>query len=111
MTQNEKTKLILIEPFVLPVGPRKTHYVDFYPVFQKKQEVIHRIADDYRIIWIPVQKKLEALTEETTSIFTQTNSEMDPYAYWLWDGVHPTEAMHDVLADLWLKGAESILDL
>ena len=29
--------------------------------------------------------------------------------YWLWDGIHPTEAMHGYLAELWLEAAKDIL--
>ena len=108
LTQNDQTKLILIEPFVLPAGPKKNHYAEFYAAFAQKREIIHRIAEDYGAVWIPVQAELEALAQETASIFAEQGSELDPYAYWLWDGIHPTEATHNVLADLWLKGTESI---
>ncbi|MBQ3592127.1 MAG: lysophospholipase [Clostridia bacterium] len=105
--QNPAIQFILIEPFVLPVGSRKIHYADFFPVFQRKQKIIQQIAEDYHAVWIPVQEKLQFLAEETERIGSHN---LDPAAYWLWDGIHPTEAMHSFLADLWLEGAENILN-
>jgi len=103
-SQNPKIKLILIEPFTLPVGSIQTHYNDFMPVFRRKQDIIRQIASDYHAIWVPVQERLEALAEKAAH-----NRDIDPYRYWLWDGIHPTEAMHSVLAEWWLEAADSIL--
>ncbi|MBQ2726540.1 MAG: lysophospholipase [Clostridia bacterium] len=102
-------KLILVEPFCLPVNRLKEHYSDFYPVFRQKQEIICTIAADFDAVFVPVQEKLEALVNGTAASLTEWGCGTDPYAYWLWDGVHPTEPMHSFLADLWLEGAKEIL--
>lgn len=102
--QNPDLKLILVEPFALPTGHCKAHYEDFAKVFRQKQEIIARIAADYHAVFIPVQKRLDAIVAETAPHLTT-----DPYAYWLWDGIHPTETMHCFLANLWLEGAAEIL--
>jgi len=106
---NPALKLILVEPFVLPVGPRKEHFDTFMPFFRRKQGCIRHIAQDFGAVFIPVQDKLDQLVHDTAQSLTEENCAADPYAYWLWDGVHPTEAMHSFLADLWLEGAEPIL--
>lgn len=101
---NPDLKLILVEPFVLPVGRCKPHYDAFLQVFHRKQEIIQQIAADFGAVFIPVQARLEALVAETAPHLST-----DPYAYWLWDGIHPTEQMHAFLAKLWLEGAKDIL--
>ena len=99
-------QFVLIEPFNLPHGARKEHFDTFFPVFQRKQRIIQKIAEDYHTIWIPVQEKLQHLVEETARLAP----DLDPAAYWLWDGVHPTEPMHSFLADLWLEGTYHIFN-
>ena len=105
VSQNPNIQIILIEPFVLPAGARKEHFADFFPVFQRKQRIVQKIAEDYNTVWIPVQEKLQCLVEETERV---TSHNLDPAAYWLWDGIHPTEPMHSFLADLWLEGTQNI---
>ena len=109
IAQNPNLKIILIEPFVLPVGILKPHYEDFMAVFSRKQAAIRRIAEDYGAIFIPTQERLEALVAEAAPILEENGCPTDPYVYWLWDGVHPTEPFHNYLADLWLEAAEPLL--
>lgn len=110
MAHNPSLKLILMEPFFLPVGKYKEHYDDFMSVFKLKQQIIKKIAEDYGAIFVPVQKPLEMLIKEHADTLAENGCNIDPYAYWLWDGVHPTEAMHGFLAELWLDAAKNILE-
>ena len=106
---NPNLKLIIMEPFFLPVGRFKTTYDAFLPVFAEKQQIIRRIAADYGAVFVPVQAKLEKLVQDSVRILKENGCDADPYEYWLWDGIHPTEAMHGVLAELWLDAAKYIL--
>lgn len=45
----------------------------------------------------------------TNHILVKNGCSIDPYEYWLWDGIHPTEPMHGFLAELWLKAVADIL--
>ena len=101
---NSDLKLVLIEPFALPVGRCKEHYDAFMQVFRQKQQIIRKIALDFDAIFIPVQNKLDTMVAETAPQLST-----DPYAYWLWDGIHPTETMHAFLANLWLEGTSEII--
>ena len=47
--------------------------------------------------------------EKTALILKENGCGIDPYEYWLWDGIHPTEAMHSLLAELWLEAVADIL--
>lgn len=106
---NPDLKLILIEPFALPVGILKPHYEEFTQVFRRKQQIIRGIAREFEAVFVPVQEKLDQLVAETAPQLAAAGCETDPCAYWLWDGVHPTEPTHAFLAQLWLEAAEEIL--
>lgn len=106
---NPSLKLVLIEPFVLPVGRYAEHYGAFMSVFARKQGIIRQIAEDYGAIFIPTQERLEQLVAECVPILNANGCDIDPMKYWLWDGVHPTEAFHGVLADLWIEATKDIL--
>ena len=110
MAQNPNLKLILMEPFCLPVGKYKKHYDDFMSVFKLKQQIINKIAEDYGAIFVPIQDPLEMLIKEHAKTIVENGCNVGSFAYWLWDGVHPTEAMHGFLAELWLNAAKNILD-
>ena len=108
-TQNPALQLILIEPFALPVDSMKEHFDTFMEVFSEKQKLIRRLAQEYGAIFIPVQERLNALVAETAPVLAENGCGTDPYAYWMWDGIHPTEPMHNWLAGLWLEAAAPIL--
>ena len=78
-------------------------------VFCRKQNIVKEIANDYGAIFIPIQKRLEKLVSDYASVLKDNYCDVDPMEYWLWDGVHPTEAMHGVLAELWLDATKEIL--
>ena len=109
VAQNPALKLVIIEPFILPVGRYKEHYDVFMKAFSRKQEIIKQIAEDYGAVFIPMQERLIKLVSDTTTALKANGCDIDPMAYWLWDGVHPTEALHGVLAQLWLDATKNIL--
>ena len=106
---NADLKLIIIEPFALPVGALKSHYEAFRPVFLRKQQIVRRIAEDFGAIFVPVQEKLEQVAAESEPKLKACGWKGNPDGYWLWDGIHPTEPTHALLAELWLEAAEDIL--
>ena len=107
--QNPDLKIILMEPFVLPVNHIANNFEAYMAVFSRRQAIVRQIAEDYGAIFIPTQERLNALVKETAPILAANGCDIDPMKYWLWDGVHPTEAFHDYLAKLWLEAAKPIL--
>ena len=108
--QNPNLKIVIMEPFVLPNRQKDEEKLKrFMPIFQRKQEIVRNIAKEFDAIWIPIQDRLNRLVTETASVLIDNGCDTDPCAYWLWDGVHPTESMHSLLAELWLEAAEKIL--
>ena len=106
---NPQIKFVIMEPFVLPVGNYKEAYAVFMQVFQRKQAIIRQIAEDYEAVFIPIQKRLESLVEESAKSLALNGCTIDPNAYWLWDGIHPTEAMHGFISELWLDATNNLL--
>lgn len=107
--KNPDLKIVLIEPFILPVAQVKPHYDVFYPIFCRKQEIVAKIAEDFNAVFVPVQKKLEEAVEKSAPLLTENGCTTDPCAYWMWDGIHPTEALHWMISELWLEAARDIL--
>ena len=107
--QDPVLKLILIEPFALPVGSLEPAYEAFSEVFRRKRKIVKQISEDFGAIFVPVQEKLERLVEEAAVELEKFDCPVERNAYWLWDGIHPTEPMHDFLAELWLEAAKDIL--
>ncbi len=89
---NPKVKIVLGTPFVAQAG--RIGSADNYP--QRKQliaecaKTVRRIAADYRATLLDYEQMFGKLTEKNPS-------------YWIWDGIHPTAAGHQKMADLWLK--------
>ena len=89
---NPNIKIALGTPFVAKVG--RIGSAENYP--QRKAliadcaNVIRKIAQDYHAVLLDYEKMFEPLTEQNPS-------------YWIWDGIHPTAAGHQKMADLWLN--------
>ena len=54
------------------------------------------IAEEYNLIFVPLQDKFDETLKTPAS------------DYWLWDGVHPTEAGHELIGREWLKGFATV---
>lgn len=107
--ENPELKMVLVEPFALPVGVLKPNYDVFRAVFRKKQQIVRQIARDFGAVFVPVQNKLDCLVAETGPKLAADGCSVDACAYWLWDGIHPTEPMHAFLAELWMEAAADVL--
>ncbi len=81
-------RLILIEPFVLPVpADRATWRQDIDP----KIDVVRRLAREFGAVLLPMD-----------GVFARACAARDP-AFWAPDGVHPTPAGHALIAKTWLE--------
>ena len=83
--------LVLMEPFILPVGSIGEKFDKWQELIMPIQAALPKIAEDYDAAYVPLQKKFNALCEKREA------------SYWLWDGVHPTAAGHEVVARQWVK--------
>ncbi len=87
-------KLVLVEPFVLPVtAEQETWHEDL----DDKRAVVARLATDFGAAFVPLQSLLIAAADEHGAAAIAQ------------DGVHPTELGHRLIADAWLETASSLL--
>jgi lysophospholipase L1-like esterase len=84
-------KIVLGEPFVLPVATRKDNYSNFRAEVEKRQRVVERLAEKYHLPIIHYQKAFDDACQ------------LAPPEHWSWDGVHPTYAGHALMVREWLK--------
>ena len=83
--------LVLCEPFILPVGRVKENL----PVYEKeltiRSKVVKKLAAKYKAIFVPFQTAFNNALKKA------------PAEYWIWDGIHPMPAGHELMAREWLK--------
>ena len=84
-------QLVLCEPFIAPVGRVKEDWSSWQREIEMKQEVVRRIAKEYQTLLVPLQK---VFNEAATKVSAD---------YWIWDGIHPTVAGHELIAREWLN--------
>jgi lysophospholipase L1-like esterase len=83
--------LVLCEPFIAPVGRVKEKWPEWQAEIKKRQEVVQRLSKEFQTVFVPLQKVFqEAATRASAD-------------YWVWDGIHPTVAGHELITQEWLK--------
>ncbi len=83
-------RMILMEPFVLKASATEGAWDDFHGEVLKRAEAVKRIAGECGQVFLPLQD----MFEEAEKVM--------PASYWLADGVHPTPAGHQLIADRWI---------
>ncbi|UUZ83484.1 SGNH/GDSL hydrolase family protein [Paenibacillus sp. P26] len=85
-------KLILVEPFVLPVPEdRKRWREDLDP----KIQAVRELAREFQTLYVPLD-----------GLFAQASTQTPP-DYWAPDGVHPSPAGHALIAKAWLDAVKA----
>ena len=86
-----QAQLVLCEPFILPVGDKLERWDEWKPKVDNLQKIVGRLAAKYGAVNVPFQEVLEDACSRAKA------------EYWLWDGIHPTPAGHELLAGAWLN--------
>ena len=86
---NPKLKLVLCEPFTLPVGAKKANYEPWFAGIRKRQEIVAQLAKKHGAARVHFQRVFDAAVKRA------------PAETWIWDGVHPTYRGHQLMADEW----------
>lgn len=84
------TSLILMEPFVLKASATEERWEEWRAKLDEYGHITHELAQEYGALFVPLQAAFDRATERA------------PAEYWLFDGVHPTAAGHDLIAGEWL---------
>ena len=81
-------KLVICEPFVLRCGAVNDKW---FPEFDRYRAVARKISKEFRTLFVPFQ-----------SMFDDAVKHVSP-SYWARDGVHPSMAGAQLMAQEWLK--------
>lgn len=87
-TRTLDAKLVLIEPFVLPVPEDRKQWREDLDL---KIHVVRELAREYGALLVPLD-----------GLFAQASTKAAP-AFWAPDGVHPSPAGHALIARAWLQ--------
>ncbi|MDA3928131.1 MAG: SGNH/GDSL hydrolase family protein [Prolixibacteraceae bacterium] len=85
---------VLGEPFIA-LGSRTIDNWEAYQVdIKQRQKVVRKLAEKYNAVFVGFQTIFDAAFEKA------------PVEYWIWDGVHPTVAGHELMAREWIRSFE-----
>ena len=90
MNKLPNIRMILMEPFVLKAAATEGAWDAFRSETEKRADAVRRIAEECRQTFLPLQEMFDRAAERA------------PASYWLGDGVHPTPAGHQLIADAWI---------
>lgn len=82
-------RIVLMDPFVVP-GTRTNDRIDEWSrVVGELRAAVGRLGAKYAAPVVPLQSIFDAAARRA------------PIDHWIWDGVHPTYAGHQLIADAW----------
>lgn len=90
------TKVMLLEPFVLSGTATEENYDAFSSEVGKRAAAVKRVAERFNAAFVPLQCRFDEALKYA------------PAEYWLFDGVHPTSAGHEIIAREWVKAFLSL---
>lgn len=92
-------KIILLEPFAHIEGQQNAGASEIVrrAILRSEQKAVRRLAKEFNAVFVPLQ-----------DVFDEAMALREP-SYWIWDGTHPTEAGHALIAREFLKATEGIL--
>jgi len=89
---NPKLKIVLLEPFVLPVTRVKAGWEAWRGQIDRLRAVVAKLASEYS----------GATLLKTQDIFDAAARRVEP-SHWIWDGVHPLPQGHELIARNWIE--------
>ncbi len=84
-------QLVLCGPFVLPVGKVKERWEEYAGEVAKRQQIVERLSHEFDAIFVGFQQAFNKALLKA------------PAEYWIWDGIHPMPAGHQLMALEWMK--------
>jgi len=84
-------KLVLCEPFGLPVGGKAANWERYRADLAVRQAIVVKLGQKYHAPVVHFQQMFEDAIKRA------------PADYWIWDGVHPTFSGHQLMADEWIR--------
>jgi lysophospholipase L1-like esterase len=90
LSSNPDVHLVICEPFILHLGWVNTNYEMWKSEVEKLQISIRKIAETYKTSFVELQNPFLNACQKAQA------------SYWIWDGVHPMPAGHELIARLWI---------
>lgn len=84
------TQIVICEPFILPVGTVKDNWETWSGEMKTRQEIVKRISAETGTTFVGLQDAFNKACEKA------------PADYWIWDGIHPMPAGHELIARSWI---------
>ena len=96
---NPNLKLILGAPFVAKTGTMRVtkDYAKREAAINLCIHEVKAMAKEYQALYLPFDELFRDLMAHSQSL---------PDTYWIWDGIHPTAAGHQRMADLWIQAVD-----
>jgi len=84
------TQLVIGEPFILPVGRIKERWEEYSAEMIQRRAIAKKLSKEFNAIFIEFQTAFDKALSKA------------PADYWIWDGIHPMPAGHELMAREWL---------
>jgi len=84
-------RIVLCEPFLLPVGRVKDQWEAWSAEMKVRQTIVRELAAQFHAVFVPLQEEFDKACEKA------------PPDYWIWDGIHPMPGGHELIARKWIK--------
>jgi lysophospholipase L1-like esterase len=77
------------------VGKAKDNWEAYHNDIVQRQAIVKKLAEQYNAVFVGLQEVFDKACKKA------------PADYWIWDGVHPTVAGHELITRKWLKVAKN----
>ena len=97
---NPDLKIILLEPFAdieHQQGVTTTATIRA-AILRSEQKIVRKLAKEFDAIFVPLQEIFDEAIRKSEA------------SYYIWDGTHPTEAGHALIAREWFRATKDIFD-
>ncbi|MGN6368101.1 MAG: SGNH/GDSL hydrolase family protein [Phycisphaerae bacterium] len=84
-------RLVLCAPFAFSNGRMEARWATLGPELVKRQKIVAELAAKYHAALVELQPVFDEAVKKA------------PVEYWVWDGIHPTYAGHQLMADAWVR--------
>ncbi|MEO5891018.1 MAG: SGNH/GDSL hydrolase family protein [Ferruginibacter sp.] len=92
-------QLVLCEPFILPVGKVKEQWGEYSIEIDKRRKIVRQLSKEQGAIFVEFQDAFNKVLSKA------------PAEYWIWDGIHPMPAGHELMAREWISQVSKKLAL
>ena len=87
-----QVRFVLCEMFIMPGKSTSPKWEECQKGAAEVQAVVEKLAAEYHAPVVHLQQ-----------LFARAVKDHPPVEYWVWDGVHPTFAGHQLIADEWIR--------